>query len=253
MQSSKNEKRLAGVIAAAFKLEAPSLRICIATLSYCPVAKAESAYMHLGWPWAVRQCVDTQAYCSISFHPFPFYPIDQMSAPLSWNAILFPDQQTARIVPQLVDETIGTSHAATSTFHPNHLDITKLPVRVRLLPELPGRMDDHLRLIVNDHYTEQAAATELLNGNARWTPTHYLEQLQSHCALTRIYYSTESQVRTVATWVASMARNIYRGLTGTENTTLGFDTEIPNADRTVRTDVVYLLDNSPKYYGRISR
>ena len=161
----------------------------------------------------------------------------------TWRDLLLPNEQdTHRVILYQVTEEQRT--AVTSSFSLLAWDPEKLPSAAHLFEDLPSRMHEHLRVIIDQHFSDQAARTSFKNREGRSvTPVHVIERLRDNCADYTLYLSYETGTRTIAECLSCSVKVVYAALTGNF---LDVQGQEPSSNGAVITSRVFQFDDGIK-------
>ncbi|KAH9973496.1 hypothetical protein BGW80DRAFT_1560357, partial [Lactifluus volemus] len=161
----------------------------------------------------------------------------------TWNSLLYPSaQDTHMVLPKLdVGKTLEEVDPRTSSFTPLEWTSQRLPSRLHLTKELPYKMHQDLRHILNEHCRTQA-------GNLISTPSDPFSVLRHGCTQIHVFDSkSPSDVTTMATYLYWLVCSTYHALTGEY---VSFDMKWHTDHNIVVTDEVYRL-KSDRYRVKI--
>ncbi|KAI0272872.1 hypothetical protein BGY98DRAFT_1099750 [Russula aff. rugulosa BPL654] len=161
----------------------------------------------------------------------------------TWRDLLLPNEQdTHHVILSQVTE--GQRTAITSSFSLLAWDPERLPSAAHLFEDLPSRMHEHLRVIIDQHFSDQAARTSFKNRQGRSiTPDHVIESLRDNCADYTFYLSYETGTRTITEYLSCSVKVVYAALTGNF---LDVQGQEPSSNGAVITDRVFQFDDGIK-------
>ncbi|KAI0272858.1 hypothetical protein BGY98DRAFT_150141 [Russula aff. rugulosa BPL654] len=95
----------------------------------------------------------------------------------TWRDLLLPNEQDTHVI---LEVTEGHNTAKTSSFSLPAWDPERLPPSAHLFENLPSRMHEHLRVIIDQHFSDQAARTSFTNRRGRSvTPNDVIEAYET--------------------------------------------------------------------------
>jgi len=177
----------------------------------------------------------------------------------TWRDLLFPNDQDARVSLLRIDRTRGQdSTAKTSSLSNPGIVPNQLPSNAYVVPNLPERMSEHLEILLDRHYSVQAATTSFTEGYSEsLTPKGVFQSLQRNARNVNFRLNYEPGSSSIGPYLFSLVQIIYQALT--ESPRLSFDTEVHGPGDHVIGDFTYLIDNritilvenkSPKVFDR---
>ena len=160
----------------------------------------------------------------------------------TWKDLLLPNEQDTRIVLRGITE--GQETAKTSSLSLPAWDPERFPPSAHLFEDLPSRMQEHLGVIIDQHFSDQAARTNFTNRRGRsFTPDDVLEGLRDHCTAWTFNLSHESATQFIAEPLSYQVKVVYEALTGNWLDVRGQEY---TTDGSVITDRVFRLDGGIK-------
>jgi hypothetical protein len=176
----------------------------------------------------------------IDVHQMPGTPIHTL------KDLLLPNEQDTRVILRAVtegQETPKTHSLSLSTWDPE-----RLPPSAHLFEDLPSRMQEHLGVLIDQCFSDQAARTSFTNCSGRtFTPDDVLGDLREHCMAWTFDLSNEGATQLIVGPLSYQVIVIYEALTGDWlNVRIGEYT----SDRSVITDRVFRLDDGTKILWR---
>ena len=133
---------------------------------------------------------------------------------LTLKDLLLPNEEhDTHIIFQRVRE--GEVPAETSSFSLLAWDPERLPRSAQLFKDLPSRMHEHLRLIIDQHFSDQAARSSFTNYvGYSVAPNEIVQHLRSRCTLFTFNLSHEVDPRTISDCISYPVAVVYEALTG---------------------------------------
>jgi len=164
------------------------------------------------------------------------------SAPIrTWKDLLLPNDQDTRVILSQVTE--GQETAKTSSFSLPAWDPGRLPSSAHLSEDLPSKMQKHLGVIVDQHFSDQASKTFMNRRFIRVTPDDVLGGLRDRCTDWTFNLSHEAATRSIADYLSYVVKVIYEALTGK---ILDLLVQQYTIDSSVITDRVFRFDDRVK-------
>jgi hypothetical protein len=163
------------------------------------------------------------------------------SAPIyTWKDLLLPNEQDTRVL--LYGVTEGQITAMTSSFSLTAWDPERLPRSAHLFEDLPSRMQEHLRVIIDQHFSDQAARTGFTDrGGFSVTPNCVVRLLRRQCAIWT--WSYEAAPRAITIYLSHSVKVIYEALTGKW---LDVQLQEHTSNSSVITDHIFRFDDGIK-------
>jgi hypothetical protein len=96
----------------------------------------------------------------------------------TWTDFILPNGRETRLLLSEVDETVDPNSATTSSFTPVEWHPDRLPFHIYVVNDLPSKMEDHLRHLLDEHYVKPAAKTSFTKYGTRITPDRVWGSLQ---------------------------------------------------------------------------
>jgi hypothetical protein len=165
----------------------------------------------------------------------------------TWNSLLFPSAQNSHIVaPVMVNETREEvdRFVHTSSFSPRECTSQRLLSCLHLTKELPYKMHQDLRHIINEHRhcRIRAEGTHTTIRGRTTTPSETFSYLQIDLGY-RFNLNYEDNIGSMAHYLSIMVKDIFHALTG-KDVVCHLE---PHADRNVVvTDLTYKVDDMIK-------
>jgi len=173
----------------------------------------------------------------------------------TWKDLILPNGRDTRIFLFEVDEREDPKSAKTSSFTPPEWQPDRLPSHIYVVNDLPSKMEDHLRHLLDEHYAKPAARTRFTKYGTRITPNDVWNNLRMSYLHSPFPLNYEQAKYTSI--VAHAVHDIYWALTAKRLST----TEQQRATRgTVIADSVFELnheikilweDKAPKVFDKI--
>jgi hypothetical protein len=169
--------------------------------------------------------------------------ITLISAPIhAWKDLLLPNEQDTRVILPRVTE--GQNTTMTSSFSLPAWDPKRLPPSAHLFEDLPCRIQEHLGVIIDQHFSDQASRTSFTNRRGRSvTPDKVVEDLRDRCAISTFNLSYEAGTRAITEHLSYLVIVLYEVLTGNW---LDIQSQQRTIDSSVITDRVFRFDDGIK-------
>ena len=159
----------------------------------------------------------------------------------TWKDLLLPNEQDTRVILSRVTEE-QTVTPMTSSLSLPAWDPERLPPSAHLFEDLPSRMQEHLRVIVDQHFSDQAAGTSFTNhGGYINTPDHVVQLLQDQSRISTLSY--EAVPLAITTFRSYGVKVIYEVLTGKW---LDVQPQRRTSNSSVITDHIFRFDDGSK-------
>jgi hypothetical protein len=156
--------------------------------------------------------------------------------------LLLPNEQDTRVILSQVTE--GETTTKTSSFSLPAWDPERLPPSARLVEDLPSKIQEHLGVIVDQHFSDQVARTTFTNRRGRSVkPDDVVEDLRDRCTNWTFNLSYEAATRATTEYISYQVRVIYEALTGNW---LDVQSQQYTVDSSVITDRVFRFDDGIK-------
>ena len=131
----------------------------------------------------------------------------------TWKDLLLPNEQDTSVILRRVTE--GENIAQTSSFSLPAWDPERLPPSSHLFEVLPSKMQEHLGIIIDNHFSDRAERTSFTNSAGfSFTPDNVLNDLRIRCTSFTFNLSYESVSRTISELLSFQVHVIYEALTG---------------------------------------
>jgi hypothetical protein len=132
--------------------------------------------------------------------------------------LLLPNGQDTRVILSQVtlsQDTEGQEATKTSSFSLPAWDPERLPLSAHLSEDLPSRMQEHLGVIIDQHFSDQVARTSFTNRRGRSVkPDDVLEDLRDRSTGLFFNMSYEAAPLAVTEGLSYQVKVIYDALTG---------------------------------------
>lgn len=162
---------------------------------------------------------------------------------LTLKDLLLPNEEhDTHIILQRVTE--GQIPAVTSSFSLLAWDPERLPRSAQLFKDLPSKIHEHLGLIIDQHFSDQAARSSFTNHiGYSVTPNRIVQELRSHCTHFTFNFSHEVNPRVISQFISYQVAVVYEALTGNK-----LDVQVQERSRysSVITDHVFRLGDGIK-------
>jgi hypothetical protein len=160
----------------------------------------------------------------------------------TWRDLLLPNEQNTHVI---LEVTEGHNTAKTSSFSLPAWDPERLPPSAHLFKNLPSRMHEHLRVIIDQHFSDQAARTSFTNRRGRSvTPNNVIEDLRDRCDFGGTFnLSYEGRTGAIAESLACLVKVVHAALTGNF---LDVQPQERSSNGAVITDHVFQFDDGIK-------
>lgn len=131
----------------------------------------------------------------------------------TWRDLLLPNEQDTHV--SLYEVTEGQNTAKTSSFSLPTWDAERLPPSARLFEDLPSKMHEHLAVIIDQHFSDQAARTSSTNRiGYSVTPNSVIEDFRGHLSNCAFSLSHEARTGSITGYLAYLVNIVYAALTG---------------------------------------
>ena len=128
------------------------------------------------------------------------------------DILLLNGRGTLIILPEITEEQVTLK---TSSFSLPAWDPERLPSAAHLFEDLPSRIQEHLRVIIDQHYPTEAARTTFTNHMGySVTPDDVLAGLRARCTISTFDLSHEIATRAITVYLSYEVKVIYEALTG---------------------------------------